>query len=131
MVEEKPDNSDISVINQPAGHVEAGENIVDAAIRETLEETGHIFKPESLLGIYHLNTQFGKAYYRICFIGSATQAPHKPALDPDIIAAHWLTADEIINHNSLRSPLVYQCMQDYLDGVRFPLSSIRNSTLLS
>ncbi len=131
MVEEKPTGSDTLVINQPAGHIEAGETIINAAVRETLEETGHIFSPEALLGIYHLNTQGHKAYYRICFIGSAELDKNNPTIDPDISAVHWLSSDEILNHPRLRSPLVHQCMQDYLDGIRFPLSLIRQSSFLS
>lgn len=131
MVEEKPTESKTAVINQPAGHVEPGESFINAAIRETHEETGYLFRPESLLGMYQFNTQHSKAYYRMCFIGSATLDPRRPAIDPDILAVHWLTASEILKHPHLRSPLVLQCLNDYLNGVNFPLAAIRNIPLLT
>lgn len=38
--------------NQPAGHWEAGETLIEAARRETLEETGYHFAPRALVGVY-------------------------------------------------------------------------------
>lgn len=131
MVEEQPSKAETTVINQPAGHVEPAETILDAAVRETLEETGYIFIAESLVGIYQLNTQYNKTYYRICFSGKATQDPRNPTIDPDILKVHWLSAGEILKHPNLRSPLVTQCLQDYLNGVNFPLTLLRNSPFLS
>ena len=39
-------------LNNPAGHLEPGESIVQACAREALEETAHAFQPEYLVGVY-------------------------------------------------------------------------------
>ena len=44
--------NDLVVFNQPAGHWEVDETLIDAAIRETQEETAWGFIPDSLVGIY-------------------------------------------------------------------------------
>ena len=113
------------VLNQPAGHVEEGERILDAAQRETLEETGWEVVPEHFLGVYTYKAPAnGVTYYRFCFsaraLGRVTDE-----LDDGIIAAHWLTPGEIRSQaDKLRSPLVMQCIEDYRNGRRFPLDVI-------
>ncbi|TBW59136.1 NUDIX hydrolase [Marinobacter halodurans] len=123
MVEERSNGR--IVFNQPAGHVEEHETILDAARREALEETGWSVEPRHFLGLYtYLAPANGRTYYRMCFVAEALQ--HKTEeLDDDIIAAHWLTYDELRERQeSLRSPLVLRCVEDYLAGRRFPLSVI-------
>lgn len=111
------------LLNQPAGHWEANETILDGAIRETLEETGHHFSPRSLIGIYRW--QHGRKnviYLRFAFCGSANARGEPRALDDGIIAAHWMTYDEIIREQRRhRSPMVLRCIDDYLAGCRYPL----------
>jgi 8-oxo-dGTP pyrophosphatase MutT (NUDIX family) len=111
------------VYNQPAGHVEPEESIVDAVIREVYEETGLTFNPISLIGNYFLSPAAnGKHYLRFCFYGEV-EPPYTPQpQDSDIIEAHWLTLNEICAlRRQLRSALVLKCLEDFLSGQRYPL----------
>ena len=109
--------------NQPAGHLEDDESLVEAVVRECLEETACHFRPEALVGIYRWrNEHKGDTYLRATFCGTLLSEEPDRKLDPDIIAAHWLTLDEIRDRtDQLRSPLVLQSIVDYLDGKRYPL----------
>ncbi|MGC8119208.1 NUDIX hydrolase [Marinobacter sp. VGCF2001] len=113
------------VFNQPAGHIEENEAILDAVKRETLEETGWEVEPTYLLGIYTYKAPSnGVTYYRFCY---AARALHQATdqLDDGIIAPHWLTPAEIKRlGDKLRSPLVLQCIEDYRNGRKFPLDVI-------
>jgi 8-oxo-dGTP pyrophosphatase MutT (NUDIX family) len=114
------------VFNQPAGHLEDRESLVEAVIRETREETAWRFVPEALLGIYLWRRPHnGVTTFRFAFVGQADD--HRPdlALDRGIVAAHWLTRAELsLRENRLRSPLVLRCIDDFLAGKRAPLESI-------
>ena len=125
MVEEHHSNSVTTVINQPAGHVEANETLIEAVIRETLEETGYDLDPSHIVGIYQFTTEQGKTYFRICFCGSVKKHSKPIEIDSDILAVHWISAKDILTHSNQRSPLVSQCLQDYLDGKRYPLDILR------
>lgn len=124
LVEE--DDNDRTVFNQPAGHLDEDETLFDAAIRETLEETAWHVSLTEFLGTYvYKGANNGITYIRHCFIASADR--HEPglALDDGIIAAHWLTPDEIFAESfPARSPLVTKALQDYLDGRRLPLDTL-------
>ncbi|MBL4607190.1 MAG: NUDIX hydrolase [Pseudomonadales bacterium] len=124
LVEEFINNK--KVLNQPAGHVEANETLVNAAIRETLEETGWTVKPTELLGLYTYTTRCKTmTFYRTTFITEALHFDSEYQLDKDIIRTHWMTFEEIKNHkSSLRSPIVLKCAEDFCAGQRFPLSTI-------
>ncbi|HMU88334.1 MAG TPA: NUDIX hydrolase, partial [Agitococcus sp.] len=113
------------VYNQPAGHVEHNETLIEAAKREALEETGFEVEPTALLGIYTYTppNKPDTTYYRVCFIAKAIHHYERP-LDEGIIRAVWLTLDELVASNRARSPLVIKCIQDYLRGQSFPLSAI-------
>ena len=121
-------------LNNPAGHLDAGESLVQACIRETLEETAHPFMPDALVGIYMSRFQRPSnaqaadqdiTYLRFAFCGTVGQAIQGQTLDQGIVRAFWLTADEIRASRALhRSPLLVQCMEDFLAGQRLPLSSI-------
>lgn len=113
-----------TVFNQPAGHLEAGESLIDAAIRETLEETGYHFTPTAVTGIYRwINPETGDTYLRVCFTGNITGHNPQHALDEGIVAPRWLTLTEIeMLSPRLRSPLVQRCIDDYRAGHRYPLS---------
>jgi len=121
MVEE--DVQGVIRFNQPAGHLEDKESLVDAVIRECLEETAWRFQPEALVGIYRWrNSRNGETYLRVTFYGHCVSAETHRALDQDIVAAHWLTLDEIRSRSDqLRSPLVLRSIHDYLHGKRYPL----------
>ncbi len=125
LVEETSKSTQKIVFNQPAGHLEPGETIVEAVIRETLEETCCHFTPEALVGLYRLEAANGKTYIRYTFSGSVTEVDDNYHLDPDIIRTHWMTPDKIRSNSSLRSPIVSNCINDYLSGVRYPLDILK------
>jgi len=126
MVEEH--SSGRVVFNQPAGHVEEDEAILDAVRREALEETGWEIEPEHFLGLYTYKAPAnGVTYYRFCFIGTARQQV-TDELDRGIIAAHWLSLEDIRQlGDKLRSPLVIQSIEDYRNGRCYPLDVISGS----
>lgn len=114
------------LFNQPAGHLEMGESLLSAVIRETLEESAYHFVPTALVGIYQWHQALhDRTYLRFAFTGEI--AGHEPnqALDAGIIRAVWQSHAEIMaSPSSHRSPLVIQCVQDYLHGVRYPLHAV-------
>ncbi|UDL06859.1 NUDIX hydrolase [Marinobacter sp. CA1] len=116
------------VFNQPAGHVEEGESIPAAALREALEETGWEVELTALIGFYVYKAPANQVtYYRFCFAAKGLRKL-TDELDADIIAAHWLSLEEIHHrHQQLRSPLVLQCIEDYREGRRFPLDIIADA----
>jgi len=109
--------------NQPAGHLEPNESILQGVVRETLEETAYHFKPTSLLGIYRWHHPSKDiTYLRFAFTGSLHGHDQDRPLDKGIIRAIWLTPDEIrAKAPFTRSPLVLNCIDDYLAGKRYPL----------
>jgi 8-oxo-dGTP pyrophosphatase MutT (NUDIX family) len=115
-----------AVFNQPAGHLEPGETLTEAVIRETLEETGHRFEPEAVLGLYQWYSKTDDvSFVRVAFRGTAEPTPDRPQLDDVIIATHWLNRDQILARgNRLRSPMVLRCIDDYHAGISFPLSCL-------
>lgn len=121
LVEEKVDSG--AFLNQPAGHLEANETILQGVVRETLEETGYEFSPRSLVGIYrwrHLRKNV--IYLRFTFCGDAMAHDRVRQLDEGIIAARWMTYDEVVRETPRhRSPMVLRCIDDYLAGRRYPL----------
>ncbi len=110
--------------NQPAGHLEPGETLVAAVIRETLEETAWHFRPDSITGIYQWhNAENDTSYVRFCFAGACLQHDQQRPLDTDIHQAMWLSLEEIEDRSdALRSPMVLHCLRDYVHGCRQPLS---------
>jgi ADP-ribose pyrophosphatase YjhB (NUDIX family) len=117
-----------SVYNQPAGHLEDGETLIDAVIRETREETAWEFEPESLVGIYQWrHPEKQKTFIRTTFSGKGLQHHPGSELDACIEQTLWLTVNEIRNqHDRLRSPMVLQSIEDYLAGCRYPLTLLSN-----
>jgi 8-oxo-dGTP pyrophosphatase MutT (NUDIX family) len=121
LVEEKADGR--LVLNQPAGHLDEGESLIQAVVRETLEETAWHFAPEALLGVYRWpHPVKGITYLRFAFTGRVTQHEESRALDHDIVRTLWLSPEEIrAEHARHRSPQVERCLNDYLAGRRYPL----------
>lgn len=121
LVEEKADGK--LVLNQPAGHLDEGESLMQAVVRETLEETAWHFTPEALLGIYRWpHPAKGVTYLRFAFTGRVTRHEENRALDNDIVRALWLSPEEIRAERARhRSPQVERCLNDYLAGRRYPL----------
>jgi 8-oxo-dGTP pyrophosphatase MutT (NUDIX family) len=113
------------VLNQPAGHLEEGETLLEAVIRETLEETAWTFTPEHLLGIYQWRSPQGRSTLRFAFCGSVGTHDPARALDPPVVATHWLSRAEILARTPvLRTPLVLRCIEDHLRGLRLPLCAL-------
>ncbi len=116
-------------LNQPAGHWERGETLIEAVRREALEETAHRVDPTALLGCY--TTHYPRrdiTYLRFAYICKAVGFDAERALDDGIVRALWLSADELAAHPTPhRSPLVMRCVQDYLAGRRFPLDFVAHS----
>ncbi len=113
-------------LNQPAGHLEAGESIAAGAVRETLEETGWHVQPTALIGLYRWEAP-GSAATFVRFTFAARALEHDPTrpLDRGIVRALWLTYDEIAaRREELRSPLVLRCLDDHLAGRRWPLDLV-------
>lgn len=127
VVEERIDDGE-PVINQPAGHVEGGESIISAVIRETFEETGWRFRPEALVGVYLWRRSDGDGgFLRIGIAGSVDDHDPNRPLDDGIVRTLWLSREELLGENvRLRSPLVMQCIDDYLKGERYPLSVLKS-----
>ncbi|WP_216934507.1 MULTISPECIES: NUDIX hydrolase [unclassified Acinetobacter] len=124
------------VFNQPAGHVEAGETIIEAAVRETMEETGYQVQITDLIGIYTYTPPMfpDRTYYRFCFKAEVRSYDQTAELDTGIIGPVWMTLDELVETARARSPLVIKAVQDAQAGKRYPLSLIyehQNSPLIS
>jgi ADP-ribose pyrophosphatase YjhB (NUDIX family) len=124
MVEEYQDNR--LVLNQPAGHLEAGETLIEAALRETLEETGWTVAVESVVGLYLFVAGNGETYQRVCFAGRAVAHDSQRRLDEGIVRARWMTLEQLRQTADChRSHLVMQCVLDSLEKSHYPLDLIR------
>lgn len=124
LVEEE--TADGLMFNQPAGHLENGETLLDGVIREVWEETAYRFVPKHLLGVYHWkHPHKDLTYLRFAFLGEISgHEPSKP-LDTGIVRATWLSLDEIrAERHRHRSPQVLTCIEHYLAGQRFPLTAL-------
>ncbi len=114
-------------LNQPAGHLESGESLPAAAVRETLEETAWTVVPTALVGIYRWEAaDNGATFVRFTYCADArAHDPHRE-LDTGIVQAVWLTYEEIVaRRRDHRSPLVQRCVDDYRAGARLPLEFVR------
>ncbi len=129
LVEEETDEG--VRFNQSAGHLDEGESLYDAVIRETLEETAHHFVPRFIVGVYQWQRPARDAtqqitYLRFAFGGEITGEVAGRALDTGILRAAWMSLDEIEAERARhRSPLVMQCITDYLAGRQYSLELIK------
>lgn len=113
------------VLNQPAGHLDPGETLLQAAIRETREETGWSVQPTHVIGIYQWRSSHGLDFVRIGFAAEAIAHDPDQALDAGIERALWLTSEQMRAERArLRSPLVETLIDDWLAGIRYPLSML-------
>lgn len=128
LVEEETDEG--IRFNQPAGHLDEGESLIAACAREALEETAYEFSPTELVGIYQWPRPQGDiTYLRFAFAGKVGAGPTARPLDTGILRAVWLSPDEIVAcQERHRSPLVLQCVHDYLAGRSFPLDLLNTLT---
>jgi 8-oxo-dGTP pyrophosphatase MutT (NUDIX family) len=118
-------------LNTPAGHLDPGESPIEGCVRETLEETAYAFTPTALIGIYMARSSHRTGhkedvtYMRFAFAGDLGAQEADRALDEGIVRTVWMTADEIrASVPRHRSPLLLQCVEDYLAGQRYPLDLI-------
>ncbi len=110
------------VLNQPAGHLEDGESLLQAVVRETLEETGYAFVPHAVTGLYLWRGTGHRTFLRVAFAGSVGDRAAGVKLDRAIIRTAWLGVEALRQREpELRSPLVLTCIDDYLRGTRYPL----------
>lgn len=113
------------VINQPAGHLEANESLLEAVVRETFEETAWVFVPRALLGIYHYTSASGVCYLRFAFTGEVTAHHPDQPLDCGIRQALWLSWPELLQRRAQhRGPQVLRAIEDYHRGQSYPLTSL-------
>jgi ADP-ribose pyrophosphatase YjhB (NUDIX family) len=124
LVEERAGDS--LVLNQPAGHWEEGETLLEAAVRETLEESAWEVEPTALLGLYDFKPQqLEHGFLRVAFAARALRQQPQRALDRDIERVLWLSREELAAcAERHRSPMVLRCVDDYLNGRRLPLDAI-------
>lgn len=124
MVEEVASGS--RVFNQPAGHLENNESLLQAALRETLEETAWRISLDHLIGVYLWQSPVDhRTFLRVAFAGRCHTHESWRNLDDGIVRALWLSHDEIRSLGGrLRSPLVLRCLDDYLAGIRYPLAML-------
>ncbi len=110
-------------LNNPAGHLDPGETLLEAVVREALEETARVFAPSHLVGVY-LNpaASDGVTYLRFAFAGTVGEPIAGRTLDDGIARTLWATPDQIeAQRERHRSPLLWRCVQDHLAGRRYPL----------
>ncbi len=131
IVEEEIINDNI-VLNQPAGHLDPGESLLDAVCREVLEETAYEFTPQGLVGIYLFAGRYAQVtYLRFCFHGQAGAYHPEQPLDDGILRTLWLSQAELkANHERLRTPVVLQCVTDFLQGRSWPLEILQHDAAL-
>ena len=114
------------VYNQPAGHLDPNETLVQAVVRETLEETRYAFRPTALQGIYRYQPNPGNpdTYLRFLFRGEVGEKIDGP-LDDEILAVEWLSYEQVLACRAEhRSPMVMQGIEDYLARPGYPLGII-------
>lgn len=119
-------------LNNPAGHLDPGESLLQGCARETLEETAFEFKPTGIVGVYMSRFErvqtdgvLDITYLRFAFCGELGAHVEGQALDVGIVRTVWLTAEEIrASSDRHRSPLLLRCMEDYLAGRRYPLDMV-------
>jgi len=119
---------DEHVFNQPAGHLDPDESLIDAVIRETREESAWQFIPEAVTGIYlWKHPDNGETFLRFAVCGSCENHDAQQVLDDGILNAVWKSREELLQEScKLRSPMVINCIDDYLAGKRYPLEMLIN-----
>ena len=122
------------VLNQPAGHLEPDESLLEAARRETLEETGWEVEPTAFIGAYQWKAPdasaggSGRHYLRMAFAADPIRHDPARALDEGIVRALWLSPGELSADAARhRSPLVWRVVEDFLAGRRHPLDAVQQA----
>lgn len=111
--------------NQPAGHLEAEESLLEAASRELYEETGIQAEMAHFLGVQQWTAPDNTPFLRFLFaVDLPARLPTQPQ-DSDIDRCWWLSPQQILAADHLRSPLVAESVRIWQSGVRYPLSLVR------
>lgn len=126
LVEEETDDG--VRLNQPAGHWEENETLVQAVVREALEETRYHFRPTALLGVYRwAHPRKPITYLRFAFVGDIIGEQTDAELDEGILRPVWMSVEEIrASRERHRSPLLLRCVEDYLAGQRHSLALLHH-----
>ena len=117
-------------LNNPAGHLDPSESLLQGVVREALEETACVFTPEALVGVYLSRFKRPErdedvTYLRFAFCGSIGEPEAGRTLDHGIVRTLWLTPQEIRASSARhRSPLLLRCVEDHLAGRRYPLEAL-------
>ncbi|MFA4954230.1 MAG: NUDIX domain-containing protein [Patescibacteria group bacterium] len=136
LVKEKHPGLDFGKWNHPAGWIDLGEDPVAAVRRETREETGYLFEPTDLLGVYSLAKKYKAAEHggalphgiKLVFLGRLGEKVSEPMAD-EISATRWFSAEEIekLDSSELRDADIKIMLREYLAGRRYPLDSVHHS----
>ncbi len=126
LVEEQTSNG--LAFNQPAGHLEESEDLISAIKREVNEETAWEFEPDYLIAVQLWRRESGQpSFLRFCFSGQVHSHQPDQSLDEGIVQTHWLSRDEIkTREKQLRSPLVLSSIDDYQNGLNYPISMLQS-----
>jgi len=126
MIEER--SSGVIVVNQPGGHIDAGESPDRAAEREALEETGCDISVTGLLGVYlWIHPQTRQNFLRIVYVADLLASDAKRQLDDGIYGVHWYTVADVRHRiRDLRTPMVLRSIEDYIAGQRKPNTLLEN-----
>lgn len=117
-------------LNQPAGHLDPGETLARAAVREAFEETACRVVARDLVGVYMSRYRSDRAgvdvtYLRFAFACDLVSIDPHGKLDEGIVRTLWLTPDELrARAAEHRSPLVMRTVDDHAAGRRFPLDLV-------
>ncbi len=115
--------------NQPAGHLEPGESLVEAVRREVAEETTRDFEPEHLVGVHEWDNAAGEHFVRFTFAGRVSPPRPGRERDAEILANHWFDRETLERSRAEhRSPMVLRTVDDFLDGRRYPLELLNHLT---
>lgn len=116
------------VLNQPAGHVEPGETLAAAVVREALEETAWSFAPEAIIGVYLWGREGGhNPFLRVAFAGRCISHDSRRKLDDGIERVLWLSRSDLLARTAqLRSPMVMRAVDDYERGIRYPIDRFQD-----
>lgn len=116
--------NDKALWNQPAGHLEANETLVQAAARELWEETGIDAVPQHFIRMHQWIAPDNTPFLRFLFAIELNETCDTWPNDGDIDRCLWVSADEILTASNLRSPLVAESIRCYQSGQRYPLALI-------